>query len=296
MTRIARAGALLALALLTALAFAGPATAKKSRKHGKGAQTSQTLPKTWAKKHKARAAKADPDGDGLTNWGEWRSHTKPSGPTPTRTASPTPRRTSTATAWTTAPRWTPAPIRARRTPTATACPTARGRRQGRPVNAAEDLTQNHPREADTDGDGIRDGKENAGMIKASDGAIVTIALAVGGTLTAALTPTPPSPAMTRPARRTTTSSATMTSATTRSSTRTRTTSRTSSPTRSRASEDEDASVFVTASLAEEGDEDDPADEEWGGRRLRRGPGARHPGPRGGRRGRRLRELELVLEG
>ena len=72
MTRIARAGALLALALLTALALAGPATAKKKpKKHGKGAQTSQTLPKKWAKKHKARAAKADPDGDGLTNWGEW---------------------------------------------------------------------------------------------------------------------------------------------------------------------------------------------------------------------------------
>ena len=78
MTRIARAGALLALALLTALALAGPATAKKKpRKPGKGAESAKVLPKHWSKQHKAKGARADPDDDGLSSWGEYRSHTKP---------------------------------------------------------------------------------------------------------------------------------------------------------------------------------------------------------------------------
>jgi len=46
MTRIARACALLALALLTTIAVAGPATAKKKPSpHGKRAEPVQTLPK-----------------------------------------------------------------------------------------------------------------------------------------------------------------------------------------------------------------------------------------------------------
>ena len=36
------------------------------------------LPKRWAKQHEAKGgAKADPDDDGLGNWGEWRARTKP---------------------------------------------------------------------------------------------------------------------------------------------------------------------------------------------------------------------------
>ena len=77
MTRIARAGALLALALLTALSVTGPAAAKQPHKHGKGAHGSKRLPEKWSKQHKAKRATADPDDDGLTNWGEFRAHTKP---------------------------------------------------------------------------------------------------------------------------------------------------------------------------------------------------------------------------
>ena len=187
MTRIARAGALFALALLTALALAGPATATKKPKHGKGAQSAKVLPKKWSKQHKAKGAKADPDDDGLSNWGEYRSHTKPRKADSDKDgigdaeedydrdgldngseldAGTDPGRKDT---------------------------DRDGKQDGAEdadkdglTNAAEDRTGNHPRRADTDGDGIRDGDENAGVVQAFDGTNVTIALAVGGTLTAAI--------------------------------------------------------------------------------------------------------------
>lgn len=73
MSRIFRAGALLALALLTTLSIGGPAAAVQDPpKAGKA------IPKAWAEHNRAKGgAKGDPDRDGLTNWGEFRSHTKP---------------------------------------------------------------------------------------------------------------------------------------------------------------------------------------------------------------------------
>ena len=65
MTRIARAGAVLALALLTALALAGPAAAKKKPHKDKRAQSAKVLPKKWAKQHKA-----DSDRDGIKDGDE----------------------------------------------------------------------------------------------------------------------------------------------------------------------------------------------------------------------------------
>jgi hypothetical protein len=71
MTRFARAGALLALAVLTTLCLAGPASAKD----GHGRKHAKSHFKGWAKAHKAKGRHADPDPDGLSNWGEFRSHT-----------------------------------------------------------------------------------------------------------------------------------------------------------------------------------------------------------------------------
>jgi hypothetical protein len=187
MTRIA--GALLALSLLTALALAGPAGAatKPRPKHGKGAEAAKLLPKRWVKRHSAKGAKADPDDDGLSNWGEFRSRTEPKRADSDgdgtgdgeedrdrdeldngseEDAGTDPRRKDT---------------------------DRDGTKDGAEdadkdglTNVAEDRTGNDPRDPDTDGDGIRDGNENAGVVKAFDGTTLTIALAVGGSLTAAV--------------------------------------------------------------------------------------------------------------
>jgi hypothetical protein len=53
-------------------------------------------------------------------------------------------------------------------------------------NAAEDRTGNDPDDPDTDDDGIGDAQENAGTVASFSGGRLTIALATGGTLTAAV--------------------------------------------------------------------------------------------------------------
>src|SRR3954463_16507523 len=51
-------------------------------------------------------------------------------------------------------------------------------------NAAEYRFHTNPRDADSDDDGVRDGDEHAGTVKAFDGTLLTLALARGGTLAA----------------------------------------------------------------------------------------------------------------
>jgi hypothetical protein len=188
MTRIARAGALLALALLTALALAGPATAKKKpRKPGKGAESAKVLPKHWSKQHKAKGARADPDDDGLSNWGEYRSHTKPRRADTDKDGVGDAEEDYDRDGFDNGSELVAGTDPGRKD-------TDRdGTRDGAEdadkdglSNAAEDETGNHPRKRDTDGDGILDGDENAGVVAAFDGTNVTIALAAGGTLTAAI--------------------------------------------------------------------------------------------------------------
>ena len=185
MTRIARAAALLALALLTALALAGPAAAKKP--HRKGAAAAKVLPKKWVKRHDVKGAKADPDDDGLSNWGEFRSHTKPkqadSDADGTGDGEEDRDRDALDNGSEEDARTDPGRKDTDRDGTKDGAEDAD--KDGL-TNAAEDRTGNDPRDPDTDGDGIPDGKENAGVVQAFDGTTLTIALAAGGTLTAAV--------------------------------------------------------------------------------------------------------------
>jgi hypothetical protein len=54
-------------------------------------------------------------------------------------------------------------------------------------NRGEFRAHLNPRDADTDNDGIDDGDEHPGEVKSFDGGMLTISLANGGTLTAAVT-------------------------------------------------------------------------------------------------------------
>jgi len=72
MPRIARSALSIALSGVIAAAFAGAADAT-----GDDAATAKVLPKRWAKRHHVRRATGDPDHDGLSNWGELRSQTRP---------------------------------------------------------------------------------------------------------------------------------------------------------------------------------------------------------------------------
>jgi hypothetical protein len=233
----------IALALLTALALAAPAGAadQPHRKHGKSAGDSKVLPKQWVKRHKAKGAAADPDDDGLSNWGEYRSHTSPKRGDSDRDG------IGDADEDRDRDRLDNGSEEDAGTDPARRDTDRDGKRDDREDadqdglgNGAEDRTGHDPGDPDTDDDGIRDGDENAGVVKAFDGTTLTIALAAGGSLTGALD----------------------------------------------ADGDvdcDDAGLIeddadlededewdeleedgeITASLAEEGDEDDPGDEDWG---------------------------------
>ena len=115
------------------------------------------LPDRWERAHglsvHRASANADPDRDRVDNRNEYREGTDPR------------RRDSD---------------RDRR-------PDGREDRDGDGLsNAAEDRSGNDPDNPDTDGDGIGDGAEHAGTVTSFSGGRLTIALATGGTLTAAV--------------------------------------------------------------------------------------------------------------
>jgi hypothetical protein len=236
MTRIARAGALLALAFLTALALAGPATAKqKPHRHGKRAQQRLVLPKAWSKQHKARGPKADPDHDGLVNWGEYRSHTKPKQADSDQDGTGDAHEDYDRDGLDNGAELEAGTDPGRRDTDRDGTPDGAEDADGDGLtNAAEDRTGNHPRKADSDGDGIEDGDEHACTVAAFDGTNLTIALAVGGRLTAVVDETGLGCGDDEPYY----------------------------DDEEDALEDEDLDSSVTARLAEQGDEDDADDEEW----------------------------------
>ena len=186
MTRIARAGALLALALITALSLAGPAAAKKKphRHHGKGKHHAKVMPKGWAKHNKAKGgAKGDPDGDGLTNWGEFRSHTKPMKRDTDRDGVGDAAEDFDGDGLSNGFEEDAGTDPGRKDSDGDGTGDADEDADGDGLsNGAEAGAGSDPRNADSDDDGTADGDENAGAVIAFDGQTLTLALARGGTL------------------------------------------------------------------------------------------------------------------
>jgi hypothetical protein len=185
MTRIARAAALLALALLTVLALAGPAGAMPKPHHKHGAEAAKVLPKKWAKRHHAKGARRDPDDDGLSNWGEFRSRTNPKRADSDRDGTGDGEEDRDRDGLDNGSEEDAGTDPGRKDTDRDGTPDgAEDADEDGLTNAAEDRTGNDPRDPDTDGDGIPDGEENAGVVIAYDGTTLTIALAAGGSLTA----------------------------------------------------------------------------------------------------------------
>ena len=143
--------ALLSLALLLLLPSAAVAA--------KGDRNRNAIPDRWERAHKVSVkkdlSKRDADRDGLSTWAEWRSGTNPRKRDSDRDRRPD------------------------------------GREDGdrdKLANGAEAKYGFDPGKRDSDGDGQRDGDENAGVVTSVAGPVVTIALARGGTLVAALSP------------------------------------------------------------------------------------------------------------
>lgn len=175
---MARSLPLVALLLLALCAPSGAAAAKRS-----------SVPAKWAKAQKLTRAQArkDLDRDGLSTWGEWRSKTNPRKADSDGDGRPDARedrdRDGLANGFELTTRTDPGNADSDRD----------RRRDGREdadrdglTNAAEATYGYEPRKPDTDRDGIRDGDEQAGVVRSVAGPVVTIALARGGTLVAAL--------------------------------------------------------------------------------------------------------------
>ena len=136
----------LALALAAILVLAASAAAKPQR-----------LPKGWAKKNHVSQAARDTDGDGLSNWGEWRSGTDP---------------------------------RKRDTDHDGVRDGAEDRDRDGLRNAEEVALGADPRKKDSDHDGVRDSRDEydvAGRVASVSESVVTLRLEGGASLTAKLT-------------------------------------------------------------------------------------------------------------
>jgi hypothetical protein len=150
-----------------------------------------SIPDHWEVAHrvsvKKNLAKRDADKDGLSTFAEWRSHTDPrkadSDHDGTGDALEDRDHDGLANGFELLARTDPGSRDSDRDH------RADGREDG-DRDSLQNLTEARygfaPNKADSDGDGTRDGDEQAGVITAVAGPVLTISLAKGGTLTAAL--------------------------------------------------------------------------------------------------------------
>lgn len=161
-------------AAVTALALPAGASAKKVKDPHK-------LPAQWQHKFGVSSAKTDPDGDGLTNWTEFRAKTNPKRLDTDRDGldDDAEDRDRDGLDNATEQRIESDPAKRDSNRDGRADPREDFDRDGLP-NAAEQATANDPADRDTDGDGVKDGKENAGQVVAFADGILTLRLAATG--------------------------------------------------------------------------------------------------------------------
>jgi hypothetical protein len=177
--------ALAAIAVLALLVL--PATASAKRHHASKDRNHDGIADKWAKRHHLGKgpgmAKADPDKDGLTNLGEFRSGTNPNKADTdgdgVGDANEDPDRDNVDNG---------NEMREHTNPQR-ADSNGNGIKDGREDadrdkldNAGEDDAGTDPMNPDTDGDGIKDGQERAGEIVSFDGTTLKLRLFGGDTL------------------------------------------------------------------------------------------------------------------
>jgi hypothetical protein len=178
--------ALAAVAVLALLVVPATASAKRHQ-HQTRDRNHNGIPDKWEKRFhlKGRAlAKADPDGDGLNNLAEWRSHTNPlkadSNGNGVSDASEDPDHDGVDNG-----------NEAREgTNPEKGDSNGNGVKDGKEDadkdklnNAGEDQAGTDPINPDTDGDGVKDGEEKAGEVVSFDGTSLTLRLFGGQTVT-----------------------------------------------------------------------------------------------------------------
>lgn len=163
-----RHAGLLTLTVAALLAPTAPALARD--RNGDG------LPDRWQKRHHVKGAARDADRDGLSNRYEWLSKTKPRKADSDRDGTPDAREDRDRDGLDNGSE------QRRRTNPRKADSDRDGLADGAELEAGLD-----PLARDTDFDGLLDGEENAGIVQAAEGAVVTVARFGGGALTGTVT-------------------------------------------------------------------------------------------------------------
>ena len=168
------------------LVLAGAALALPTTAPAKPIRDPHALPAAWKHRFHVSSAASDPDGDGLSNWSEFRAHTNPKRADTDRDGADDGSEDFDRDGVDNVDEQRSGTDPARRDSDGDGRPDGAEDADGDGLpNAAEQQTGNDPSDPDSDGDGIPDGKENAGRVAAwdPDTGLLTIRLASGKAVT-----------------------------------------------------------------------------------------------------------------